>query len=421
MNGLRSTANGRPRRAKKQKWPRPRILACVILFLLTALLLNRCMIYALWRGAPVVWAPVKKRPDVCRRAKLAVAGDLMAHEEQVAAALDKKTGEYDFHYAFRDVCEYLRDADFAIGNLETVFAGEAAGYSFYPRFNSPDSYARAISDAGFDMLTTANNHANDQNEPGIFRTIDILDQNGIGHIGTYKSAEAREEIKTVTINGIKLALLSYTYGTNGIPLKQSDGWSVNLLDKDPVYNDIQRAKALDPDFIIVLPHMGDEYAQEVSGKYKEWVRFMFESGADIVLAAHPHVLQPVTFQTVINPDGSARECFADYSLGNFNTSQRAIASDEAIILNLYFEKKNDEKARLKNVSFIPAWVEYTNAKGSYDVHPIPIYKIVVAPSDQSELRAKDIIRAKLAYDHITEVLLGYGGLAGGVQRELFIK
>jgi len=377
--------------------------------------------YALRPGAPFVPAPKKKLPDVYRQAKLAVVGDLMAHEEQVAAALDKTTGEYDFNYAFRDVKEYLQGADYTIGNLETVFAGEAAGYSYYPRFNTPDAYAQAIAAAGFDLLTTANNHANDQNEPGIFRTIDILDQNGIGHIGTYKSAEARDEIKTATINGISFAFLSYTYGTNGLPLKQGDEWSVNLLDRDLIAGDIQRAKALNPDFIVILPHMGEEYAEEVSDQYKEWVQFMFDSGADIVLASHPHVLQPVTFETVTDADGSTRDCFADYSLGNFVTSQRTIPRDEGIILNLYFEKKNDEKARLIHVSFIPTWVEYISAAGAYDVHPIPIFKIVNTPPEQSELRARDIIRAKSAYSHILEVLLGGDSPGEGIEEELFIR
>ena len=345
----------------------------------------------------------------------------MAHEEQLAAAQYGHPGEYDFNYAFRDVKAYLREADFAIGNLETVFAGEAAGYSFFPRFNSPDAYAGAIAAAGFDLLTTANNHSNDKNEPGIFRTIDILDQNGISHIGTYKSKEARDEIKLISVNGVSFAFLSYTYGTNGIPLKQGDGWSVNLLGRDLIYDDIQRAKALNPDFIIVLPHMGDEYAQQPSDKYREWVRFMFESGADIVLAGHPHVLQPVTFETVTDPGGNKRECFADYSLGNFVTSQRTAPRDEGVILNLYFEKKNDERARLIHVSFIPTWVEYINAGGAYDVHPLPIYKILNAAPDQNELRAKDIIRAKAAYSHITEVLLGSAGLAGTAGEEIYIK
>jgi len=370
----------------------------------------------LGRGAPFITIPQKKPPDVYRQAKLAAVGDLMAHEEQLAAALNKKTGAYDFSYAFRDVKEYLQSADLAVGNLETVFAGEAAGYSCYPRFNTPDAYAAAIAAAGFDLLTTANNHSNDKNGPGIFRTIDVLDQNGIGHVGTYKSAGAREEIKTVFVNGIVFAFLSYSYGTNGIPLK--DAWSVNLLDRDLISGDIRRAKALDPDFIIVLPHMGDEYAEQASDAYRQWVRFMFESGADIVLASHPHVLQPVEFTEVNGTDGKTRECFAAYSLGNFVTSQRTIPRDEGIILNLYFEKKNDEKARLINVSYIPTWVRYIGANGAYDVHPIPVSKILGVPPEQSDLRAKDIIRVKSAYKHILQVLSG-GGPAGGA--EIFIK
>jgi len=372
-------------------------------------------------GAPFKLLPKKQPADVYYHVKLAVVGDLMAHEEQLSAAYNKKSGEYDFNYAFRDVKEYLQNADLTIGNLETVFAGESAGYDSYPRFNTPDAYAEAIANAGFDLLTTANNHSNDKNERGIFRTIDILDQNGLAHIGTYNSAEAREEIKLITVNNIRFAFLSYSYGTNGIPLEKGHEWSVNLLNRELVYGDIQRAKGLNPDFIIVLPHMGDEYAEQESDRYREWVQFMFESGADIVLASHPHVLQPAEFKTVSNEDGSTRVCFVDYSLGNFLTAQRTIPRDEGIILNLYFEKKNTEHARLINVSFIPTWVEYINAHGSYDVHPLPIHYILNNPPTQLDLRAKDIIRAKSAYSHITKVLLGTEAPVGEAQQELFIE
>ena len=361
----------------------------------------------------------QQKPDIYYQAKLAVVGDLMAHQEQLTAAYNKQTGKYDFNYAFRDIKGHLQNADLAIGNLETVFAGEAAGYSSYPRFNTPDAYAEAIAAAGFGLLTTANNHSNDKNEPGIFRTLDILDQNGISHVGTYRSAEAREEIKLITINTIRFAFLSYSYGTNGIPLVPGHEWSVNLLNEDLIYNDIQRAKGLNPDFIIVLPHMGDEYAEKPSERYTKWVRFMFEAGADIVLASHPHVLQPVAFEYIPEPDGSSRLCFVNYSLGNFVSGQRTIPRDEGIILNLYFEKKNDEKALLMNVSFIPTWVEYLNSRGAYDIRPLPLYNIINSP-EQYDLRAKDTIRAKSAFGHITEVLLGRAVPVSEAKQEFFL-
>ena len=359
--------------------------------------------------------------DIYRQAKLAVVGDLMAHQEQLAAALNNQTGEYDFNYAFRHIANYLQNADLTIGNLETVFAGKDAGYSSYPRFNTPDSYAKAIAAAGFDLLTTANNHSNDKNEPGILRTLDILDQNGIGHVGTYRTAEEREEIKLMSINNITFAFLSYAYGTNGIPLVPGHEYTVNLLDRDLIYGDIQAAKALNPDFIIVLPHMGDEYAEQPSDRYKEWVRFMFEAGADIVLASHPHVLQPVAVERVTDADGRSRLCFAHYSLGNFVSGQRTIPRDEGIILNLYFEKKNDEPARLTNVSFIPTWVQYINSRGTYDVRPLPLYNILKDPPEYYSLRAGDIIRAKAAYSHITEVLLGQAVPFSEAKQEFFIN
>jgi poly-gamma-glutamate synthesis protein (capsule biosynthesis protein) len=138
-----------------------------------------------------------------------------------------------------------------------------------------------------------------------------------------------------------------------------------------------------------------------------------------VLASHPHVLQPVTFETVTEPDGSARARFAAYSLGNFVSAQRTIPRDEGIILNLYFEKKNDEQPHLINVSFIPTWVRYLNTNGAYDVHPLPIRYILNNP-EESGLRAKDILRAKSALSHITGVLLGHPAVGGEVRQEYFI-
>ena len=365
--------------------------------------------------------PELDEQDIYRQAKLAVVGDLMAHEEQLTAALNKQTGEYDFNYAFRHIANHLQNADLTIGNLETVFAGKQAGYSSYPRFNTPDAYAEAIASAGFDLLTTANNHSNDKNEPGILRTLDILDQNGLSHVGTYRTAKEREEIKLISINNILFAFLSYSYSTNGIPLVPGHEYTVNLLNRDLIYSDIQRAKALNPDFIIVLPHMGDEYAEQPSSRYKEWVRFMFEAGADIVLASHPHVLQPITVETVIDEDGGSRLCFAHYSLGNFVSGQRTIPRDEGIILNLYFEKKNDEPARLINASFIPTWVQYINSRGVYDVRPLPLYNILNDPPDYYSLRAKDIIRAKEAFSHITKIFLGYAVPYSEAEQEFYIK
>ena len=223
--------------------------------------------------------------------KLTFTGDIMCHSYQYKEAYDSSTGQYDFSHNFADMKKYFDTADFVIGNLETVFAGADVGISDYPCFNSPDSFGTAIKEAGFDLLTTANNHSMDKRMSGAVRTLDVLDGLGIDHVGTYRSAEERDKIYIKEINGMKIAFLSYTYGTNGIRVPED--WLVNRLDENLIKSDIAKAKALEPDFIVVMPHIGNEYEDDVRDTFKNTAHMMLNAGSDIVVASHPHVLQPM--------------------------------------------------------------------------------------------------------------------------------
>jgi poly-gamma-glutamate synthesis protein (capsule biosynthesis protein) len=282
-----------------------------------------------------------------------------------------------------------------------------------------------LKDAGFDLLSTANNHCNDKREAGLLRTLDVLDKIGLDHTGTFRTALEQDVITIKNINGIRFAVLSYTYGTNGIPLVAGHDFTVNLLDKDLIYDDIQRAKAQNPDFIIVMPHMGVEYAQKPGQEQRDLVRFMWESGADIVLASHPHVLQPMEFETVIDDDGTERLCFVDYSLGNFISSQRTLPRDAGCIVNLYFEKTKSEKAYLTYVSFIPTWVQFMNVSGAYDIKTLPVFDALSAPDgkfseDDPGIRPKDIARLKNVQAEVTKIYLGKSVPLESMRSEYFV-
>ena len=125
--------------------------------------------------------------------RLTAVGDLMVHTWQLNDAYNKETGEYDFSNDFEMVEKYLKPSDYTVGNLETVFGGKEIGYSDYPMFNTPDTFGTAIKEAGFDLLTTANNHSLDKREAGLLRTLDVLDELGMEHIGTYRSQEERDK------------------------------------------------------------------------------------------------------------------------------------------------------------------------------------------------------------------------------------
>ena len=346
------------------------------------------------------------QPPVIHRAKIAAVGDIMLHEWQFNDAFNPETGRREFDPKFGYIARYIQNADFAMGNLETTFSGTERGYAFFPLFNAPDSFGHAIKNAGFDFLTTANNHLNDKREGGLFRTLDFLDELGIAHHGAFRSQEERDNIRLTEINGITFVILGYSYGTNGIPLAQP--YQMNLIDDELIRADIAAAKLLNPDFIIISPHMGIEYATVPDELTKRTVRMMLEAGADIVLIHHPHVLQPMEFIDIVNEDGTVRRAFVIYSLGNFVSSQRTLPRERSIILNLYFEKIGDERATLTAVSYVPIWVQFIDAMGRYNIRVLPVYDTLrqINSGADVNLRPQDMAHLQTVLDYITAL---YGG------------
>jgi poly-gamma-glutamate synthesis protein (capsule biosynthesis protein) len=354
-----------------------------------------------------------------RTLKISAVGDFMAHMDQIYFAAESAVypERYDFNPQFRYISPYIKTADFALGNLETVFAGETMRFTAWPAFNTPDEYGIAIKNAGFDFVSTANNHSNDRLEVGIMRTLDVLDWIGLGYTGTFRTQEERDGFYFREINGITFVILAYTYDTNGIPLTPGKPFLVNLLDANLIRRDIARAKELDPDIIIVLPHMGHEYELYPRQVYKNWARLMFEAGADIVLASHSHVLQPVEF--VKMPDG--RTCFVAYCLGNFISHQRTPPRDAGVVLNLYFEKTGNERAVLKDVSFVPTWVKFWGIDGNYDITVIPIYDVFNGTIDSGEFYYDYMQRMREVQLETTKVFLGYEIPPEDAREEYFIE
>ncbi|MGL4791319.1 MAG: CapA family protein, partial [Anaerotignaceae bacterium] len=335
----------------------------IILILLSVLILSGCAKEKATPAISTIETPepipvVEEIPeDIIKNVKMSVTGDIMVHSWQYNEAYDKASNTYDFSHNFSQLKQYFENSDLVIGNLETVFGGDDRGPQDFPMFNTPDAFGDALKDAGFNLLTTANNHSYDQGSTGLLRTIEQLDALGIEHFGTYASQEERDTIFVKEVNGIKIAFLSYTYGTNGIPTKEP--YHVNIIDKEQMPQDIKRAKEL-ADFVVVMPHMGNEYEEYVRDVFKEWVDLMFESGADVVFASHPHVLQPMEYKTVTDEDGTERECFVIYSLGNCISSQTTPPRNAGVLLNMEIQQINDEKPTIEQVSVIPIWTQFRN-------------------------------------------------------------
>ena len=235
----------------------------------------------------------------------------------------------------------------------------------------------------------------------------MLDQVGIEHIGTYASQEASETIKIKIINNISFAFLSYTYGTNGISVPKDKPYLIHLIDLEEMKKDIEKAEELSPDFIVVFLHFGNEYERYPNKEQKYIVDELFNAGADIILGSHPHVIQPMETRTITRADGSEEEVFVIYSLGNFISSQRSPKDpprDAGIILNIDFEKSGNEKARIKNISFMPTWVQYSTVKVR------GIIRVVSCTAPEEELKKHlldfEIKRLKETKEYTLKHLLG---------------
>lgn len=224
------------------------------------------------------------------RLSLLIAGDLMQHGPQIKAAL-QSDGTYDYTECFARIKPEIERADVAIGNFEVTLGGKP--YTGYPQFRAPDEYLQACIDAGFDILLTANNHCLDSRRKGLERTIAMMDSLGIPHLGTYVNQAERDKSYPYLLekNGIRVVLLNFTYGTNGIALEAPN--VVNLIDTAEIRRDIARAKELEPDAIIALPHWGIEYQQLPSPQQRELARWLIDNGVTHVVGGHPHVAQPL--------------------------------------------------------------------------------------------------------------------------------
>ena len=238
----------------------------------------------------VDYRPPVKTEEREQTLSLLFAGDLMQHGPQIKAAL-RPDGSYDYSECFAMVRAEIERADVAIGNFEVTLGGRP--YTGYPQFRAPDEYLQACIDAGFDVLLTANNHCLDSRRKGLERTIMMMDSLGVPHLGTYINKEVRDSTYPFLLerNGLRVVLLNFTYGTNGLPLEAPN--VVNLIDTTEISADIERAKAMHPDAIIALPHWGIEYQQLPSAEQRQLAQWLIDRGVDHVIGGHPHVAQPL--------------------------------------------------------------------------------------------------------------------------------
>ena len=289
-------------------------------------------------------------------------GDIMGHGPQIKSAWNDSLKKYDYNKVFEPVEEIISSVDFAVANLEVTLAGPP--FDGYPQFSSPDELAEACKNNGIDVLVTANNHSCDRGSMGILRTNRVLDSLEILHTGTFSNQQNRDSLNLLVLEkeGIRIGLLNYTYGTNGIPFHAPT--YVNLLDSSLIKKDLKFARTKNLDKLIVFVHWGAEYQDQPNLYQKNFNQFFKRQGVDIVIGSHPHVVQPMHY--IKNND---KEFLTVYSLGNFVSNQRDFRKDGGVMFRCSIVKR--DKASISDKEYILTWVNkfYKNKKWHYEVLP----------------------------------------------------
>lgn len=312
-------------------------------------------------------------------ATLTTVGDIMMHTPQISGGYEAETNSYNFNFYFTEVKNILLSGDWVVGNLETTLAGkDSGGYTGYPMFNSPSELADALKNAGFNILTTANNHSLDRGANGVLLTLENIRARGMKPVGTNASPAEAENILVVTKNEISMAILSYTYGLNGLVMPQGRQYLVDLIDEEKITSDIQKARELGVDLVTVALHMEGEYHRLPNAGQFRLTEHVIKSGADIILGSHPHVVQPFDWIETIDDAGIPRQGLVLYSLGNFISNQgpdqgTAKYTDVGVIFNIEITKQfPDESVEITKVEPIPTWVHkyWEDDKRKHRVLPI---------------------------------------------------
>lgn len=287
---------------------------------------------------------------------IAAVGDVLPHMPILYSVRDPENGSYDFGPVFAPISQYLAKADYTLANLETRLGGATNGYSGYPRLNSPTELAYALRTAGVDLLATANNHSLDLGWEGITGTLDRLDAAGLAHVGTYRSMQERQTPFIANIHGIRVAFLNYTASLNGlIPPAEHEAYAVNTLDSDVVAIDAATARSWGADIVIAILHFGDEYERQPSEAQVEISQEIISRGVDVIIGAHPHVVQPIA-HVVQYASWKVADKYVAYSLGNFISAQRWRYSDSGLVAYIHIEKRGFRTV-VTGVSYLPVYVQ----------------------------------------------------------------
>ena len=292
------------------------------------------------------------------------AGDAMQHQSQINAAY--RNGCYDYSSYFPYIEYEVSQADLSFVNLEVSLGGKP--FSGYPSFSAPDEYAVALKDAGFDVFLTANNHILDKGSKGLLRTLSVLDSLQVEHTGSFRNRSERSIKYPLFIekNGFRIAVLNYTYGTNGITVKPP--LEVNYIEKQAIRDDIAKARKSKADVIIVCMHWGAEYKLLPNKEQTDLADFLLNEKVDLIIGAHPHVVQPM--KLIKDQEGVSRQAVV-YSLGNLISGMRAPNTDGGLLFKVTIKKEKNQ-IRIQSAGYILVYKHQQKNGDNIDFQAIPV-------------------------------------------------
>ena len=336
----------------------------------------------------------KKEPKLVSSATVINTGDIMVHSTQLDGA-KRGDGQYDFSDFFKNIKNHIKNSDLAVANLEVTFGGSESGsYKGYPAFNTPDSLADVIKDAGFDLLLTTNNHAYDTGLFGLKRTVSVLKEKGLAYVGTRQTTN--EKNYTVqNINGIKLGMTAFTYenkcdtpgrkSLNGNIISADANDLINTFNYDRISEFYETAQKMikqmkdeGADKVVFYMHWGEEYQLKENVWQRQIAQNLCNLGVDIIVGSHPHVIEPVA---LLNSESGEHKTVCIYSMGNAISNQRQEImnpecttghTEDGMLLSYKFDKYSDGSVVLSSVDIVPTWVNKYSGGSGYLYTIIPL-------------------------------------------------
>ena len=340
---------------------------------------------------------------------LVMVGDMLMHTP-VNNTGKMEDGSMNFDHLFTYTKDMISEADIAIVNQEVVLGGPELGISGYPRFNTYYEVGDALAEAGFDVVLHATNHAMDKGLEGIENCLDFWEENypDMAVIGMYDSEEERDEIYVFEQQGIRIAILNYTYGTNGLPLPTGMPYAINLMEKNLIAQDVAKAKEV-ADFVILCPHWGTEYVLKETNAQRRWAEFFLECGVDLVIGTHPHVIEPV--EMFADEDGN--EMLVYYSLGNYVNATSSEKNDIGIrmlgaMATVTIARNEEGEVYIKEYGAEPLVTYISNDSKTITTYPLELFTEEMAA--ESYTRRWDTDFSKEYCEEIWRQVFGEMGL-----------